>query len=560
MKLGWKYSLALIFSLVLFVISAFIIFDRMNNVQEELAALERRSDRAIKTTEMATLFVEKNARIANYIHSPDDKYIAEFEKQREQFNQLQEELRKSIHTKKEEELFTYIQNSDKMMNELFLDDIVKQLSNENTTDINSKRQLALALSNEVVRHLSELRELINDSRESALLSTKQSIKASVITLIISIAVSIILAVIIAISINRFVQKQLNNVIDMATEISNGNLLVEKSQYDGKDEIGQLSVAMNIMLDNLRDMIKQITNVSETVSSQSEELTQSANEVKVGSNQAAATMQELSSGSESQANASTELAATMENFVGKIKESNTFGESIVFSAVSAQDLTEEGSRLMDSSIKQMNNIHRIVKASVSKVKDLDKQSKEISNLVGVIQSIAEQTNLLALNAAIEAARAGEHGKGFAVVANEVRKLAEQVSLSVSDITQIVDNIQLESNNVVSSLQEGYNEVEKGTSGIQTTGKTFEDIHAAISDVVDKIQGVAMRLNDIDQECGKMSSSIDDIASVSEESAAGIEQTAASVQQTSSSMDEIAGSSEQLSVLSEELNSLVKRFKL
>ncbi len=559
-KLGWKYSFALIFSIILFGISAFIVFGQMQNISEQLTVLANRGDRAIKVTEMASIFREKDIQIADYINNQDEKFLEEYKKSQEKYSTLQEELSKTIDTKEEELFFTVIAKNDKEVNDLFLNTIVPAIKSGKTDQIKFNRESTQVLRTNTVKNLEELKSIINNERDSAIQNTKESIKQSILALIISISASILLGFGIVLIVNRVVQKSLNKVIQMVEEISIGNLQVEASDYDGKDEIGQLSLAMNTMLTNWRDMIQQMTNVSGTVSSQSEELTQAANEVKDGSNQVASTMQELSSGSESQAHASSELAETMAIFVDKIKESNTFGEKIVLSSVAAQDLTEEGSRLMTSSINQMNKINGIVKASVEKMKNLDKQSKEISNLVGVIKSIAEQTNLLALNAAIEAARAGEHGKGFAVVASEVRKLAEQVSDSVSDITGIVHNIQVDSYEVVNSLEEGYSEVEKGTIDIETTGKTFDNIHIAISEVVDKIQGVAMRLYEIDQECIKMNNSIDDIASVSEESAAGIEQTAASVQQTSSSMEEIAGSAEQLSSLSEDLDHLIKRFKL
>src|SRR5699024_11491137 len=112
--------------------------------------------------------------------------------------------------------------------------------------------------------------------------------------------------------------------------------------------------------------------------------------------------------------------------------------------------------------------QIVHEAVDKVEGLDHDTQEISQLVSVIQNVAEQTNLLALNAAIEAARAGEHGKGFAVVADEVRKLAEQSSNSVKNITDIVETIQNESFNVMDSLSNGYREVTEGTAQIQQTG--------------------------------------------------------------------------------------------
>ena len=219
---------------------------------------------------------------------------------------------------------------------------------------------------------------------------------------------------------------------------------------------------------------------DSITSQSEELTQSANEVNAGSQQIASTMQELAAGTESEARTASELASIMGVFSTSVQEANSNGELIQKSSNDVFQMTSEGSRLMESSDKQMAKIDQIVQDAVHKVQGLDVKSQEISKLVSVIQEIAAQTNLLALNAAIEAARAGEHGRGFAVVADEVRKLAEQVSTSVADITDIVDGIQSETSLVTESLQDGYKEVKQGTTEINTTRETFASISSAVTE--------------------------------------------------------------------------------
>lgn len=385
--------------------------------------------------------------------------------------------------------------------------------------------------------------------------------SEILTLIMVVIVAtLIIGIFIILMFANSIAKPINKVTEQMDHLANGDLTQEPLHLKSKDETGKLANSMNHMQTKLKDIITNVSNTSEMLTGHSEELTQSANEVKAGSEQVATTMQELATGSESQANSASELSSVMGTFTGKVQEANAKGEHIQQSSNDILSMTGEGSQLMQSSNEQMIKIDQIVQEAVKKVQGLDTQSQEITKLVSVIKDIADQTNLLALNAAIEAARAGEHGKGFAVVADEVRKLAEQVSTSVTDITGIVGNIQNESSSVAVSLQDGYKEVEQGTNQIKTTGETFNKISTAVTEMVTNIKMVSSNLSDIAANSQEMNSSIEEIASISEESAAGIEQTSASSEQTSSSMEEVAESSEQLSKLSEELNGLVRQFKL
>ncbi|WP_412151020.1 methyl-accepting chemotaxis protein [Bacillus methanolicus] len=272
------------------------------------------------------------------------------------------------------------------------------------------------------------------------------------------------------------------------------------------------------------------------------------------------MQELAGGAEEQANSATGLARMMEDYLLKVKKASDSGMMIQSASNDVLLMTKDGDQLMRESQQQMERINEIMKLSVKKVQGLDEKTKQISKLVQVIQEIANQTNLLALNAAIEAARAGEHGRGFAVVADEVRKLAEQVSFSVSDITKIVKGIQIESNNVVSSLQAGYKQVEEGTGQIEITGQTFQKIYEAVSLMAEKVNDISNSMEQLAKSSVEMNRSIENVASVSEQSAAGIEEASASITQTNFSLEEISNNSQSLSKLAEQLNAMIRKFKL
>lgn len=375
---------------------------------------------------------------------------------------------------------------------------------------------------------------------------------SILIIICSIIISMVTA--------TTVSKPIVTVMNRMNLMAKGDLSHDPLKTEAKDETGQLVHAANDMNHHIRQLLHEVSDVSTSVTTQSEELTQSSNEVTAASEQIALTMQELATGSETQANNATDLSSRMVSFMTKVQAANEDGSSIQKSSNDVLDMTNQGTTLMKTSTTQMEKIDEIVHEAVEKVEGLDKHSQEISHLVSVIQGIADQTNLLALNAAIEAARAGEHGKGFAVVADEVRKLSEESSESVTSITDIVNRIQHESSTVSTSLRNSYQEVEQGTEQMMITGKTFEAISSAIMQMSNKINRIAEHLNDILENTEGMNSAVQEVAAVSEESAAGVEETSASTQQTNASMEEVAASSADLANLAEELNSLVQKFKL
>lgn len=491
-----------------------------------------------------------------YLMTEDDKHKGIFEDYMDDAEKKQESIGKLNPSNKHEQL----NEKAKTWRTIVEEDVFSQYE-AGHMDVAKKNLIDNTELGTEVR--LEYEKLANDRQQKIEQMGQQMIKNNGKTFLFSLIISIIVVIlsyIIATGISKRITKPIQRIGDRMKEMEEGNISQEALVIDTHDEVGQLTKATNVMKDKIHNILTSIQEVSEQVASSSEELAQSSDEVKIGADQIADTMQELAEGTEKQASNSQELASIMNNFSTDVSEMNEKGSKMSNYSTQVAKLTQKGSQLMNESKVQMKAIDQIVSEAVGKVETLSVQSKEISKLVLVINEIADQTNLLALNAAIEAARAGEHGKGFAVVADEVRKLAEQVTFSVKDISEIVNKIQNETEQVTTSLQVGYDEVSKGTNQINLTGETFDHIDTAINSMNGTINDVVTTLNSFTDKTIKINTAIDDIASVSQESAAGVEETTATVEQTASSMQELTNNSDELAKLAEKLNQQVKLFNL
>ncbi|MFJ8460735.1 methyl-accepting chemotaxis protein [Lysinibacillus xylanilyticus] len=547
------------FLLLIVLVVCFNTYTYISNSKMEKQAEDLVKEDLIVFTASKNLAMSMSVRLSaalSYVASGNEKYIETFNEYRkiaEESNSIMEKYDKNPEREKLVEMAR--EWSNRVNTEVF--DVYKkgdkELAIKNLTAIN-----------DLVTEVRSGYEKIADTRSAEITKVGENVVSTslnnkTIGLIVSIVLTIA-GILIAIITASKISKPITIVSKRMSELANGNLQHDLLPITNQDEIGQLMLSANEMNEKLKQTISSIHTVSETVAASSEELAQSSNEVQTGTEQITVTMQELASGTETQASTAGDLAETMVSFQHSIHETTQEGVELKEHSDHVQNLTTTGKELMVQSTQQMAAINEIVLDSVKKVEGLNVQSAEISKLVSVIDNISNQTNLLALNAAIEAARAGEHGKGFAVVADEVRKLAEQVQFSVTDISTIVNRIQGETGNVTTALQSGYEEVKRGTTQLNQTNETFEQISVAVEDMILNINTISGNLNKVAHNSKSINAAIDEMASISQESAAGVEQTTATVEETAATMEEISKSANQLAGMAEELNSQLQQFKI
>lgn len=328
----------------------------------------------------------------------------------------------------------------------------------------------------------------------------------------------------------------------------------------RDETGVLARSMQKIVDNLRKIIKEITDSSLSVASTAQELTASAQ-------QSAATIEEISKAVDNIAKGASEQAKNTET---GSRHASKLGEIIDLNKILMNDMNKAAEKVTKVVEEGLSEVERLAAISsqnsqVSKeVYNIILQTSDSTGKIGeasnVIAGIANQTNLLALNASIEAARAGEAGKGFSVVAAEIKKLADQSAAS----TEYINGILTELQNHVARAVEGINNVniisQQQLDSTSSTRDRYEAIKRATIDTEEAIDKLIKSEAEIINAKNEILDMLQDLSAIAEENAAGTEQASSAMTEQNSSMEEIFKSSERLAHLSENLQAVIKRFKL
>lgn len=371
-------------------------------------------------------------------------------------------------------------------------------------------------------------------------------------------VGLLVAIIASYIVAELNARPLKRLTEVAHLVSTGDLRVEKLPTHRKDELGQLSVAVNGMVSNLHELISNVNQTAALVAASSEELTATTEQATMASEQITATIQAVASGAEFQLQGAQESSTAIDEMsIGISRIAETSVTVAEMSLQSAQD-AEQGNESIQHAVYQMGNIYETVQESAASVQLLEQRSQEIGKIVEVITSIAAQTNLLALNAAIEAARAGEHGKGFAVVADEVRKLAEQSGESAGQIAHLIQAIQAETSRAVGAMDEVIYEVKSGTEVVNVAGAAFQHILESAKHVADQIQDVTASSQEMTASSQQVANAVEEVTRIARDSSENAQTVAASSEEQLASIEEISASAESLSQLAHELQELIGKF--
>lgn len=392
--------------------------------------------------------------------------------------------------------------------------------------------------------------------EAELFSTVSSmIKHSIIVTLV-----ILLFAFILISLySRSLSKDIKSFVVLLEHLSKGDL-TETIQTTSQDEIGQMAGYFNTSIENLKKMMRQISDYSSTVAATSEELSATSLQTSESSQEVSKTIEEIAFGANEQAKDIEQTVISVDRLGDLLEKDAQYMGELNQAAQKIEGEKEEGFIILKELIEKTDQNSKAVSSVYDIIMSNNQSAEKIEVASEMIQSIADQTNLLALNAAIEAARAGDAGRGFAVVADEIRILAEQSNKFTQDIKIVIDELKGKSVSAVNLIQTTKSVVTDQSTSVDATGQKFEGIARAI----DEINHVIDKLNQSTQLMIEDKNSIielsQNLSAFSEENAASTEEASASMAEQASNIEEIAHSGESLASVAEELRCLINQFKI
>jgi len=312
-------------------------------------------------------------------------------------------------------------------------------------------------------------------------------------------------------LNQRNQEAILRLLDEMGSLAEGDLTVKATVTE--DITGAIADSVNFAVEALRSLV---TTINET-----------AVQVSAAAQETQATAMHLAEAAEHQAQQITSASAAINEIAVSIDEvSKNSAESADVAQRSVQ-IASKGAAIVRQTIQGMDSIRDQIQETSKRIKRLGESSQEIGSIVELINDIAEQTNILALNAAIQAASAGEAGRGFAVVADEVQRLAERASGATRRIETLVQTIQADTNEAVTSMEQTTAEVVAGARLAEDAGLALGEIEKVSNDLSDLIQNISSAARQQSAAATNISATMNVIQEITTQTSVGASQTAESI---------------------------------
>ncbi len=384
----------------------------------------------------------------------------------------------------------------------------------------------------------------------------------VYTVVIAVAAVMVFCILFMVLFSQSVTSSLQKSIRLVQTVAGGNLSVEpdKKLLLRKDEIGDLSNALDSLRNALRDILTRIGENIELIQGSSNGLEKMATETVETMRSVESAVMDIARGADEQARNSVKTSENVQEM----------GERIAETAAEVSILNENAADMQASSEKTaetMRRLHEIneeVHASIEQItmqtNETNEAAKRIKKVTELITEIAEETTLLSLNASIEAACAGEHGRGFAVVASQIQKLADQTNASSQSIGKIITVLMENSDEAVAAMTHVQEIIGSQSESLKDTETIVAEVSGGIGRSIHSIRQIDGSTRLLQEEREEIIDAVKELTEIAELNAVNTEKTSAVTNEVTGNFELVEESAQQLKGIAGQLEECVRHFQL
>lgn len=462
-----------------------------------------------------------------------------------------EDLTQNEDLKKAEEIVEELIKTSTNKEEMLALDGVKRILDTYRKTINNiseaMKNSDMATAIEQKDYAKELEGFISENIEQFIflqLNTAEQLKQEIHEqFILSILITMFITIVVVggsiVSILKIVQdisRPLVQVCNNADKVAKGDLTVESLHVRTKDEIRDLANSFNTMIENVRNSIRDVKDMSAKVHTAAMNLSTITKENSKVSEQISNSVNSMAEGihvQSEQANAITEHIQNIYTITSQVDQND---KKVLESSNKSVELANTGAIYSKQFMEKMQQINEKIRISSETTETLNQRAKEVYNILSALGNIASETHLLSLNASIEAARAGEEGRGFAVVAEEIRKLAASSSDFSEQLRSIIELFEDSLSEINNQMLENVKYIEEGSKLAVETQEFFDTIKNAnyavnkdIEDNVKDLKVLALKIKGVSEAMDKNNEVVKGNEETSSSISAAIEEQLASIQE-------------------------------